>query len=161
MASLKRIRPTTRTELELEAELAEMIAVLEEERSLDAGSTWGDVVKGTNRRRFFIALVGLFFQQYSGVSFMISYGTYYFVLAGSTVGCQHLWALYDSDSYVELFPRQYYSSSNGCRWKYWLLHCNEVHGSTLHGEQCFAFLLSYTPLTLKSLFGAASSNSSS
>lgn len=57
-------------------------AIEEEKRVATSNVSWAALFQGSNRRRTAICCLLYVCQQYSGISFLTSYGTYFFVLCG-------------------------------------------------------------------------------
>ncbi|KAF2163119.1 hypothetical protein M409DRAFT_37302, partial [Zasmidium cellare ATCC 36951] len=82
MSALRRLRGSTYTEEELEAEHAEVVAFIEIERSLRTSTSFADCFRGTDRRRTLLTIGMTLSQAWSGIAFISSYGTYFFQLSG-------------------------------------------------------------------------------
>ncbi|RFU30415.1 hypothetical protein B7463_g5904, partial [Scytalidium lignicola] len=80
--ALRTLRGNTFPEEEIEKELREIAAFDEIERELEASSSFFDCFKGTDHRRTRIVIMVLVCQQFTGISFITAYGTYFFTLSG-------------------------------------------------------------------------------
>jgi len=84
-SSFRRLRGPKYHEHAVQAEVDEISAAIEEDcRIASASVSWSSLIRGTNRRRTIICCLIFVCQQYSGISFLTSYGTYYFVISGIT-----------------------------------------------------------------------------
>ncbi|KAK8016585.1 hypothetical protein PG993_014774 [Apiospora rasikravindrae] len=84
-ASLEALRGTSLQTEELELEWAEMVEGIEEEKRIAQTIGPLDMFRGSDRRRTLLCLGILATQAGSGSWFMISYATYFMVVAGLTV----------------------------------------------------------------------------
>lgn len=73
------------SELEAEAHIVNIQYTHSKAREETQGSSFLECFKGTNRRRTLITVMPLTIQALCGVSFISSYSTYYFELAGNSV----------------------------------------------------------------------------
>jgi SP family sugar:H+ symporter-like MFS transporter len=83
--SFRRLRGPSYPEHAIQAEVEVIAAAVEEERHVAKSNIgWAALFQGSNRRRTTICCLLFVCQQYSGISFLTSYGTYFFVLCGIT-----------------------------------------------------------------------------
>jgi MFS family permease len=68
LVSLTYIRHATAENLEVQTELAEIKASIEEEVALTEGVTWKECLRKENRFRFFLAFCIMFWQQFTGTN---------------------------------------------------------------------------------------------
>ncbi|EXJ67571.1 uncharacterized protein A1O5_09584 [Cladophialophora psammophila CBS 110553] len=80
--SLVKIRGKYARDDELDAEMKEVIAFTELERSLDASTSYRECFSGTNRRRTLIGMLCMGGQHMQGIAFISGYSTYFFSLIG-------------------------------------------------------------------------------
>ncbi|KAJ6145398.1 hypothetical protein N7470_009293 [Penicillium chermesinum] len=66
--ALAYIRHETEANAEVQHEIAEIQAAIEEENMLTEGLTWKECLEKSNRYRFFLAFVIMFWQQFSGTN---------------------------------------------------------------------------------------------
>ena len=80
--SLAYIRNDSETSEEVVKEFAEITAAIQEENAVTEGMTWKECLKPTNRYRFFLAFVLMFWQQFSGTNSIGYYAPQIFASVG-------------------------------------------------------------------------------
>jgi sugar porter (SP) family MFS transporter len=80
--SLAYIRNDSETSEEVVKEFAEITAAIQEENVATEGMTWKECLKPTNRYRFFLAFVLMFWQQFSGTNSIGYYAPQIFASVG-------------------------------------------------------------------------------
>jgi hypothetical protein len=80
--SLAYIRNDSETSEEVVKEFAEITAAIQEENVATEGITWKECLKPTNRYRFFLAFVLMFWQQFSGTNSIGYYAPQIFASVG-------------------------------------------------------------------------------
>jgi sugar porter (SP) family MFS transporter len=80
--SLAYIRNDSETSEEVVKEFAEITAAIQEENAATEGMTWKECLKPTNRYRFFLAFVLMFWQQFSGTNSIGYYAPQIFASVG-------------------------------------------------------------------------------
>ncbi|KAJ6019608.1 hypothetical protein N7522_001675 [Penicillium canescens] len=80
--SLAYIRNESETSEEVVKEFAEITAAIQEENVATEGMTWKECLKPTNRYRFFLAFVLMFWQQFSGTNSIGYYAPQIFASVG-------------------------------------------------------------------------------
>ncbi|KIX93765.1 uncharacterized protein Z520_10389 [Fonsecaea multimorphosa CBS 102226] len=78
------VRGPTWPEEEIDAEIDDIVGMLEIERQLEGSSSWIHCFQGTDLRRTLLAIFALLGQEFSGVAFIAGYGTLFFSLSGVT-----------------------------------------------------------------------------
>lgn len=82
--SIKRLRGSKYPEEQVQLDIEELVRNIHIERELQASSSYLDLLKGTDRRRTLIVIFVLLFQILSGITFVNSYGTFFFQVSGVT-----------------------------------------------------------------------------
>ncbi|KAH8891123.1 general substrate transporter [Thozetella sp. PMI_491] len=81
-AAMRKIRGSTWSEEEVAEEIKEVVAMDQIERELEGSSSYSDCFRGTDHRRTRIVIMTLVVQQFTGISFITGYGTYFFSISG-------------------------------------------------------------------------------
>ncbi|OQU95620.1 hypothetical protein CLAIMM_01802 [Cladophialophora immunda] len=82
--SMCQVRGPTWPEEDIDAEVDDIVGMLEIERQLEGSSSWIHCFQGTDLRRTLLAIAALLGQEFSGVAFIAGYGTLFFSLSGVT-----------------------------------------------------------------------------
>jgi sugar porter (SP) family MFS transporter len=90
--SLAYIRNDSETSEEVVKEFAEITAAIQEENVATEGMTWKECLKPTNRYRFFLAFVLMFWQQFSGTNSIGYYAPQIFASVGLSATNSSLFA---------------------------------------------------------------------
>ena len=80
--AIRKLRGENYPQEDLDSEIRETVAFLEIERELEGPATWLECFKGTDLRRTMIVTFCLVGQQFTGISFITAYGTYFFSIVG-------------------------------------------------------------------------------
>ncbi|KAF1953348.1 general substrate transporter [Byssothecium circinans] len=80
--AMRKIRGKTWSEDDVTEEIRQVVAMDCIERELEGSSSYWDCFKGSDHRRTRIAILTLVVQQFTGISFISGYGTYFFSVSG-------------------------------------------------------------------------------
>ncbi|KAJ5736478.1 uncharacterized protein N7483_001603 [Penicillium malachiteum] len=80
--SLRRLRGDKYPEYQIEQDIKDIAEHIAIEHQLEKSSSYSDLFKGADRRRTMIVCMVLLFQILSGITFVNSYGTYFFEASG-------------------------------------------------------------------------------
>ncbi|KAL7904468.1 general substrate transporter [Trichoderma velutinum] len=82
LKSMRRLRGPTWPDSEVQDEIKEITAFVELEEHFEGSSSWKECFQGTDLRRTALSIMTPVFQNFSGISFISGYGTFFFTISG-------------------------------------------------------------------------------